>query len=69
MKHAVLKHGVIKGFITGIFRIGRCVGAVYEGGEDPVPEKFRFKEIAGKYKEFKRKKKVKKRKIKAKIKK
>ncbi len=48
---AVLKHGVIKGIILGIFRIFRC-HSMFIGGEDPVPEKFNKKTIFNPYKKF-----------------
>ncbi|MFO7849828.1 MAG: membrane protein insertion efficiency factor YidD, partial [Spirochaetia bacterium] len=49
---AIMRHGVIKGLILGITRIFRCAGGLFTGGEDPVPERFSFRDIGGKYKEF-----------------
>jgi hypothetical protein len=49
---AIMRHGVIKGTILAIARIFRCAGGLYTGGEDPVPERFSFRDIGRKYKEF-----------------
>ena len=49
---AVMRHGVIKGFILGITRIFRCAGGLFTGGEDPLPERFSFRDIGRKYREF-----------------
>ena len=58
-KQSVLKFGVIKGFIAGGMRIGRCIGGFYTGGEDPVAEEFSLRELKGKYTEFRIRKKKK----------
>lgn len=54
-KEAIMKHGFFKGFLLGVTRIGRCIGGLFIGGDDPVPEKFSFKEIKRGYKIFRRK--------------
>ncbi len=59
-KNAILKHGIIKGFLLGTSRIMRCAGGLYHGGEDQVPELFSFSYIKNSYKKHwikKRKKK------------
>lgn len=48
---AVLKHGVIKGFILTFFRILRC-HSMFCSGHDEVPEKFNKKTIFTPYKTF-----------------
>jgi len=53
MTGAVMKHGVIKGFILGIARILRC-NRFFMGGFDPVPEKFSWKRIRYPYIAFRR---------------
>jgi hypothetical protein len=49
-RRAVLRHGLF-GLVAGIFRVGRCVGALYEGGEDGVPERLTASYLFGSYKE------------------
>ena len=53
MVQAVLKHGILKGTILAIFRIGRCNRAFW-GGEDPVPERFSWQEIKNGYVVFRK---------------
>ena len=48
MLQAVLKHGIIKGTILGLARIGRCNRAFW-GGNDPVPEQFSWRGIRDAY--------------------
>lgn len=48
----ILRHGVFKGLILGIGRITRCIGGVFVGGEDPVPETVSVKEILANYRRF-----------------
>ena len=49
---AVMKHGLAKGTLLGLARIFRCVGVLYSGGRDEVPETFSFKAIADGYRHF-----------------
>lgn len=49
---AIIKHGLALGIILGIGRVTRCIGGVFVGGEDPVPEKFSFAEIGKNYRHF-----------------
>lgn len=44
-----MRHGIIRGWILGITRIFRCIGGVYEGGADPVPERISLRAIAREY--------------------
>lgn len=43
-----MAYGVIRGFVMGILRIGRC-SARYRGGYDPVPERFDPRELLAEY--------------------
>jgi len=52
MIEAVHGHGIIKGGILGLTRIGRCHGTFFIGGDDPVPGKFIWKDISKNYKKF-----------------
>ena len=45
---AIMAYGVIRGFVMGILRIGRC-SARYRGGYDPVPERFDPRELLAEY--------------------
>ncbi len=47
-RRAVLRHGLL-GLLAGILRLGRCVGALYEGGEDRVPENLSASYLFGSY--------------------
>ncbi len=53
---AIMKHGPIKGFFLGIARVFRCVGLLYTGGKDDVPDVFSFKAAADGYRLFFKKK-------------
>ncbi|MFP3960581.1 MAG: membrane protein insertion efficiency factor YidD [Spirochaetaceae bacterium] len=39
---AVLTHGALRGLALGASRVVRCSGGLFEGGYDPVPERFSF---------------------------
>jgi putative membrane protein insertion efficiency factor len=56
-ERAVLRHGLLAGSLLAIARILRCVGALYEGGEDPVPESFSLKAVGDGYRRFLRRRK------------
>lgn len=49
---AILKHGMLKGTALGISRVLRCVGGLFVGGVDAVPDKFSFRSIGDGYKKF-----------------
>jgi uncharacterized protein len=49
---AILRHGPLKGLILAITRVFRCVGGLYTGGKDDVPDTFSFQTIGARYKEF-----------------
>lgn len=51
-KESVLTHGVLKGFLLGFFRLFRCVGGLYTGGVDPVPERVTLRYLFGSYGTF-----------------
>ena len=44
-----MRHGIVKGWILGIARILRCIGGLFEGGADPVPEKLSLSIIGAEY--------------------
>ena len=45
---AVRKHGIFKGTVLGLTRIGRC-NQKYFGGFDPVPEEYAWARVKGQY--------------------
>lgn len=47
-----MKHGLFKGMLLGLARVFRCVGILYSGGRDDVPEVFTFKAISDGYHRF-----------------
>lgn len=49
-QEAIMRHGIVRGWLLGIARIFRCVGGVYEGGADPVPERISMHAIVYEYK-------------------
>lgn len=49
---SILKHGILKGFFLSLFRIFRCIGGLYTGGNDPVPKKFSLHYLFGSYPNF-----------------
>ncbi len=42
------RHGLIRGFILSAARITRC-HSLYDGGEDPVPNQFSWRNIRERY--------------------
>jgi putative membrane protein insertion efficiency factor len=46
---SVRTHGVAKGTLLGLARIGRCHHTLFWGGPDPIPEKFSWKAIKNPY--------------------
>ena len=45
---AILKHGIFRGTVMGIMRVGRCSARFY-GGYDPVPDRFDFQQLQREY--------------------
>jgi uncharacterized protein len=52
---SIMRHGILRGTILTITRITRCVGAWYDGGEDPVPVQFSFREAVEGYRKHAKK--------------
>ena len=50
-KQAVLRHGLL-GFLLGGSRLLRCIGGLYRGGDDQVPDRFSFRYLFGSYRTF-----------------
>lgn len=50
-RRAILQHGLV-GALAGVFRLFRCVGGLYTGGEDPVPERITASYLFGSYRRF-----------------
>jgi putative membrane protein insertion efficiency factor len=50
-RQAILKHG-LPGALAGLLRLFRCVGGLYTGGEDPVPEQLSASYLFGSYRRF-----------------
>jgi putative membrane protein insertion efficiency factor len=50
-REAITRHG-IRGLLAGILRLFRCVGGLYRGGEDPVPDELTAKYLFGSYRTF-----------------
>ncbi len=50
-RDAVVKHGLL-GALLALGRVFRCVGGLYTGGDDPVPERFSFSYLFGSYRKF-----------------
>jgi uncharacterized protein len=50
-RQAILRHGLL-GALAGLMRLFRCVGGVYTGGDDPVPERITAGYLFGSYRRF-----------------
>ena len=50
-RRAILKHG-IAGVFAGVLRVFRCVGGLYTGGPDPVPDRLTWSYLFGSYRRF-----------------
>jgi putative membrane protein insertion efficiency factor len=50
-QQAIMKHGIIKGIMLGIMRVGRC-HSMFTGGDDPVPEHVSWKQVKYDYRQF-----------------
>ena len=55
-REAILRHGILCGGLAAAARILRCAGGLFEGGEDPVPERVTWSVLAGGYRRFRRRK-------------
>ncbi len=51
-REAILRHGILPGVLLALARLGRCVGSLYTGGRDPVPESFSFSSMKQAYGRF-----------------
>lgn len=49
---AIRRHGVPAGLLLTVARLLRCVGALFVGGEDPVPEEFSLRATWDGYRKF-----------------
>jgi len=50
-RQAILQHG-LAGALAGLMRVFRCVGGIYSGGDDPVPDQITFRYLFGSYRRF-----------------
>jgi uncharacterized protein len=50
-REAIMRHGLL-GVLAGLMRLFRCVGGLYTGGEDPVPERITVSYLFGSYRTF-----------------
>jgi len=44
-RQAITKHGIIVGWMLACSRILRCIGTLFDGGYDPVPDSVRLRTI------------------------
>jgi uncharacterized protein len=51
---AILKHGILAGTLLALARVARCTPALFQGGEDHVPEAFSFGAVRDGYRRFRR---------------
>jgi uncharacterized protein len=49
---AILRHGLLRGAAAAIARVFRCVGGLFEGGDDPVPDRISWRVLADGYRRF-----------------
>lgn len=54
MVEAVRRHGILRGTVLGLARIGRCHHMFFLGGPDPVPDHFSCTEVRTPYVMFRR---------------
>lgn len=47
-RQAILRHGLLRGGLMAVMRIGRC-SAYFHGGNDPVPERFDLSALREEY--------------------
>lgn len=50
-RQAIHRHGIL-GLLLGLARVLRCVGGLYAGGDDPVPDRFTFLYLFRSYRRF-----------------
>ena len=51
-QQAIMRHGIARGLLMGFLRIFRCAGGLFAGGYDPVPQEFSFRQLIGRYSQF-----------------
>ncbi len=51
-REAILRHGVVRGVLAAAARILRCAGGLFQGGEDPVPDRVTWQTLADGYRRF-----------------
>ena len=49
---AITRHGLLKGMILSLTRLFRCIGVLFTGGRDEVPEVFTCSAISDGYRRF-----------------
>ncbi len=49
---AVMRHGILKGLVLALFRVFRCTGGLFSGGDDPVPPEPSLHYLLGSYRRF-----------------
>lgn len=52
MKEAIRRHGVLSGGLSGLLRVLRCTGLLFERGYDPVPEHAPIRGVLRGYRTF-----------------
>ncbi|MFW6288638.1 MAG: membrane protein insertion efficiency factor YidD [Spirochaetota bacterium] len=50
-RQAILRHG-LPGALAGLMRVFRCIGGLYTGGDDPVPDRITIGYLFGSYRRF-----------------
>ena len=50
-RKAILAHG-LPGAFAGLMRLLRCIGGLYAGGDDPVPQRITLRAVFGAYRRF-----------------
>lgn len=55
-RQAIARHGVLGAF-AGILRLFRCIGGVFTGGEDPVPDRLTAAYLFGSFRRFRNREK------------
>ncbi len=50
-REAIARHGIM-GALAGLLRLFRCIGGLYKGGHDPVPERLTAAYLFGSFKTF-----------------